>query len=175
MKKSIIIFTMLAFLFSCTNKTNVDNLNNDLDEESQKLQSKPNLVDDDRIEFSKTTDLEKLISKLNLNDTEKEALTFLTNSLKEKLMDENIGINFKKTGGDESKIEETIHQFLSDLKENEIKEMLAKIKENKDKKEQNPNNAQELDTYKSILASGFDGMFEKIDSKNTFENLKIVE
>ncbi|ACN53328.1 hypothetical protein QIA25_00295 (plasmid) [Borreliella spielmanii] len=168
MKKTIIVFTILAFLFNCTNK-NDDAKNNDLDEESQKLQSKSDLVDEDRIEFSKTPPLEKLISKLNLNDDEKETLTFLTNLLKEKLVDPNIGLNFKNTGGDESKIEETVHKFLSDLKENEVKEMLAKIKENKDKKEEN---SEDLNTYKTILASGFDGIFNKADSKSTFNNLK---
>ncbi|AAT93761.1 MULTISPECIES: hypothetical protein [Borreliella] len=169
MKQKIIIFTILAFLFNCTNKNNNAALNNDLDEESQKLQSKSNLVNDNRVEFSKTTPLEKLISGLNLNDAEKETLAFLINSLKEKLADSNIGVNFKNTGGDESKIEETVHKFLSDLKEDEIKEMLAKIKKNKDKKEKN---SEELNTYKNTLAGGFDGMFNKTDSKTTFNNLK---
>ncbi|WP_234701615.1 hypothetical protein [Borreliella garinii] len=86
-------------------------LNNDLDEESKKLQSKSNLVNDDRVEFSKTTPLEKLISGLSLNDAEKETLAFLINSLKEKLADSNIGVNFKNTGGDENKIEETVTQI----------------------------------------------------------------
>ncbi|WKC87641.1 hypothetical protein [Borreliella japonica] len=170
MKKTIFIFTILAFLFNCTNKTNDDGLNNGLDEESQKLQSKSNLVDEDRIEFSKTTPLEKLISKLNLNYTEKETLTFLTNLLKEKLVDPNIGLHFKNTGGDESKIEETVYKFLSDLKEDEIKEMLAKIKENKDTKEKDP---EKLATYKTVIASGFDGIFsQESNSKTIFNNLK---
>lgn len=169
MKKTIIIFAILAFLFNCTNKDNDTKLNNGAEEDSKTLQSKSDLVDEDRIEFSKTTPLEKLISKLNLNSTEKETLTFLTNLLKEKLLDPNTGSNFKNTGGDESKIEEAIHQFLSDLKEDEIKEMLAKIKENKDKKEEN---SEELNTYKTILASGFDGIFNKADSKTVLNNLK---
>lgn len=170
MKKTIIIFAILAFLFNCTNKDNdTTKLNNGTEEDSQTLQSKSDLVDEDRIEFSKTTPLEKLISKLNLNSTEKETLTFLTNLLKEKLLDPNAGSNFKNTGGDESKIEEAIHQFLSDLKEDEIKEMLAKIKENKDKKEEN---SEELNTYKTILTSGFDGIFNKADSKTVLNNLK---
>lgn len=156
-------------MLNCTNKNDNAELSNDLDEESQKLQSKSNLVNDDRVEFSKTTPLEKLISGLSLNDAEKETLAFLINSLKEKLADSNIGVNFKKTGGDENKIEETVHKFLSDLKEDEIKEMLAKIKENKDKKEKN---SEELKTYKNTLAGGFDGMFNKTDSKTTFNNLK---
>ncbi|WKC81203.1 hypothetical protein QIA27_00215 (plasmid) [Borreliella tanukii] len=169
MKKTIIVFTILVFMFNCTKKTNTAELNNDLDEESQKLQSKSNLVDDNRIEFSKTTPLEKLISKLNLNYDEKETLTFLTSLLKEKLVDPNIGLHFKNTGTDESKIEETMHKFLSDLKEDEIKEMLAKIKENKDAKEKDP---EKLDTYKTVLASGFDGIFSQADSKATFNTLK---
>ncbi len=83
MKQKIIIFTILAFMLNCTNKNDNAELNNDLDEESQKLQSKSNLVNDDRVEFSKTTPLEKLISGLSLNNAEKETLTFLINSLKE--------------------------------------------------------------------------------------------
>lgn len=47
--------------------------------------------------------------------------------------------------------------------------MLAKIKENKDKKEEN---SEELNTYKTILASGFDGIFNKADSKTVLNNLK---
>ncbi|WKC74787.1 hypothetical protein QIA36_00265 (plasmid) [Borreliella yangtzensis] len=169
MKKTIIIFTILVFMFNCTKKTNTAEFNNDLDEESQKLQSKSNLVDDNRIEFSKTTPLEKLISKLNLNYDEKETLTFLTGLLKEKLVDPNIGLHFKNTGMDESKIEETIHKFLSDLKEDEIKEMLSKIKENKDTKEKDP---EKLDTYKTVLANGFDGIFNQTDFKAIFNSLK---
>ncbi|QFI14969.1 hypothetical protein QIA37_00210 (plasmid) [Borrelia sp. CA_690] len=169
MKKTIIIFIILALLSNCTKKSNDTKPNNDLDEESKKLQSKSNLVDEDRIEFSKTTPLEKLISRLNLNHTEKETLTFLTNSLKEKLVDPNIGLNFKNTGGDESKIEETVHKFLSNLKEDEIKEMLEKIKENKNTNEKNP---EKLNTYKTVLASGFDGIFSQSDSKTIFNTLK---
>ncbi|WPM06364.1 hypothetical protein QIA41_04545 (plasmid) [Borreliella sinica] len=170
MKKTIIIFTILTFLFNCTNKPNNDELNNDLDEESRKLQSGSNQVDDDRIEFSKTTPLEKLMSKLNLNYLEKETLTFLTNLLKEKLVDPNIGLHFKNTGVDASKIEEAVHKFLSDLTEDEIKEMLAKIKENKDIKEKD---LEQLDTYKTVLASGFDGMFsQEANSKDILNNLK---
>ncbi|WP_151060759.1 hypothetical protein [Borreliella turdi] len=169
MKKTIIIFIILAFMFNCKNKTNDDKSNNDRDEESQKLQSKSNLVNDDRIEFSKTTPLEKLIAGLNLNYSEKETLTFLISTLKEKLTDPNIGSNFKNADGNESKIEETIHKFLLDLKETEIKEMLLKIKENKDKKEKN---LEELNTYKTTLAAGFDAIFNQADSKTTLNNLK---
>ncbi|MBB6213361.1 hypothetical protein QIA17_00240 (plasmid) [Borreliella californiensis] len=166
MKKTIIVFIILAFMLNCKNKSNNAEPANDLDEKSQ---SKSNLVDEDRIEFSKTTPLEKLVGTLNLNNTEKETLTFLINLLKEKLVDPNIGLHFKNTGGDESKIEETVQKFLSDLKENEIKELLAKIKENKDKKEKDP---EELNTYKSILASGFDGIFNQADFKTTLNTLK---
>ncbi|MGF7102022.1 hypothetical protein [Borreliella kurtenbachii] len=166
MKKTIIVFIILAFMLNCKNKSNDAEPTNDLDEKSQ---SSSNLVDEDRIEFSKATTLEKLISRLNLNNSEKETLTFLTNLLKEKLVDPNIGLHFKNTSGDESKIEESIQKFLSDLKEDEIKELLAKIKENKDMKEKDP---EELNTYKSILASGFDGIFNQADSKTILNTLK---
>ncbi|MBB6208386.1 hypothetical protein [Borreliella lanei] len=169
MKKTIIVFIILALMLNCKNKSNDTEPNNDLDEKSQESQAKSNLVDEDRIEFSKATTLEKLVGKLNLNNTEKETLTFLTNLLKEKLVDPNIGLHFKNTGGDESKIEESVQKFLSDLKEDEIKELLAKIKENKDKKEKDP---EELNTYKSILASGFDGIFNQADSKSILNTLK---
>ncbi|MCD2332376.1 hypothetical protein [Borreliella americana] len=169
MKKTIIVFIILALMLNCKNKNNDTEPNNDLDEKSQKSQAKSNLVDEDRIEFSKATPLEKLVSRLNLNNTEKETLTFLTNLLKEKLVDPNIGLHFKNTGGDESKIEESIQKFLSDLKEDEIKDLLAKIKENNDKKEKDP---EELNTYKSILASGFDGIFNQADSKTILNTLK---
>lgn len=166
MKKTIIVFIILAFMLNCKNKSNDAEPNNDLDEKSQ---AKSNLVDEDRIEFSKATPLEKLVSRLNLNNTEKETLTFLTNLLKEKLVDPNIDLHFKNSGGDESKIEESVQKFLSELKEDEIKDLLAKIKENKDKKEKDP---EELNTYKSILASGFDGIFNQADSKTTLNKLK---
>ncbi|WNY60642.1 hypothetical protein QIA03_04005 (plasmid) [Borreliella bissettiae] len=166
MKKTIIVFIILAFMLNCKNKSNDTEPANNLDEKSQ---SSSNLVDEDRIEFSKATPLEKLISRLNLNSTEKETLTFLTNLLKEKLVDPNIGLHFKNTGEDESKIEESVQKFLSDLKEDEIKELLAKIKENKDMKEKD---SEELNTYKSILASGFDGIFNQADSKTILNTLK---
>ncbi|AEL19553.1 putative outer membrane protein (plasmid) [Borreliella bissettiae DN127] len=166
MKKTIIVFIILAFMLNCKNKSNDTEPANDVDEKSQ---SSSNLVDEDRIEFSKATPLEKSISRLNLNNTEKETLTFLTNLLKEKLVDPNIGLHFKNTGGDENKIEESIQKFLSDLKEDEIKELLAKIKENKDMKEKD---SEELNTYKSILASGFDGIFNQADSKTILNTLK---
>ncbi|WNY67276.1 hypothetical protein [Borreliella lusitaniae] len=161
MKKTIIVFFILAFMFNCTKKSDDAELNNDPDTDTEKSQS--DLVDDDRIEFSETMSLK------NLDSTEKETLTFLINLLKEKLIDPNIGLNFKNASGDENKIEETLNKFLSDLREDEIKEMLAKIKENKDLNEKDP---KKLNAYKNALASGFDAIFSQADSKTTFNSLK---
>ncbi|WKC84888.1 hypothetical protein [Borreliella lusitaniae] len=161
MKKTIIVFFILAFMFNCTKKSDDAELNNDPDKDAEKLQS--DLVDDDRIEFNETMSLK------NLDSTEKETVTFLINLLKEKLIDPSIGLNFKNAAGDENKIEETLNKFLSDLREDEIKEMLAKIKENKDLNEKDP---EKLNAYKNALASGFDGIFSQADPKTIFNSLK---